>query len=332
MKKAIAIVSLILVFATTFSIMSCNNSHNKERENITDLEGTNESEKKNEIETTIEEEENREIKDVNYLIYADVEYNGTPELLPDVTEGKQINIISSHEKIFNLMKPQKSYQEKDFPSVKTFTVDKKEYTLEYYKTYETVSFSSEKMKNFSLYNAYERRHEYYVEYNVSTDELTFFMDMGLDLSHTGDLTDDEAKKRAEEIVSELYGSDTLNEYVVTLSFPTVSEGNRTEYKYTVVYTKYVYGLPTSDNIQITMNMLGELDAINAVKKGSLANAEKHLSKEEVDRALEFYNETFPAGEWFNSKPYLTIDSNGDYYIASMVSKNDRTNQIYINIQ
>ena len=313
MKKIIMILSLIFSFTIVFSLISCNGEiqENPEKsEEITEIK------------------KSREIKDVNYVIYADGEYQGAADMLSQIAKGKQIDIVSANQKNFNVTQLQKSHLDETVPSTQTFTVDKKDYTFEYSKTVETVSVSTERLKDFSQYNVYMQNGGLYAEYNTSTKELLMFANVGLDVSNEGNLTNDEAQKKAAEVISELYGRDTLNEYVVTLC----ESGIGTVHTYVFVYTRYIHGLPTSDDIEVTLNMLGEVYSVNATTKGSLKNAEKHLYKEEVDKALAFYYETFTTTEWSNSKPKLTVDANGDYYLASMVSKGNTTHQIYINLQ
>jgi hypothetical protein len=166
------------------------------------------------------------------------------------------------------------------------------------------------------------------QFRLQNNELIYFSNGKVDCRIQNELDAEVANKKAEEIIKEIYGENALDGY--TLHSSKASDDNN-EYVYYVTYKRYVYGVPGNDDIRVAFNMNGELSHIRALEKGSLANAEKDMSKEEVDKAIEFFNATFSDG-WSNTGLTLIVDSNGDYYIKTLVWKGDDAHYVYINVQ
>ena len=77
----------------------------------------------------------------------------------------------------------------------------------------------------------------------------------------------------------MYGEAILEEY---RQDNVIRTNNQLKNSYTVLYTKYVYGLRTLDDIEISINMQGEIIGINALYLGVFNNIEKELNKEQID--------------------------------------------------
>lgn len=91
-------------------------------------------------------------------------------------------------------------------------------------------------------------------------------------------------------------------------------------QYTVVYRKYVWGTPTNDTIQISVNMKGDVAGVNAKSMGMFSLAEEQLSKDSISDALSMLNKTF-SGEWGIGTTMLVLDAEGNYYISAQLSRN-----------
>ena len=146
---------------------------------------------------------------------------------------------------------------------------------------------------------------------------------------------EEAKEKAIAVITELYGADTFDEYKYKHTLVSTYNSSDKQDGYSVTYQRYVFGIPTDDDISVKFNMSGEVLAINARGKGKLANAEKDITKEQIDNAIKMVNEQF-SDKWSVHAPSIVIDSEGDYYVRIGISRNVNGQvtamQLYINVQ
>ena len=303
MKKIIVFLSLMLALIMIFSLISCNKKVEE-----------------NSIQTP-KASETKEKKAVAYVIYADYPLSESSSSLSSQIDEK-IAIKKASEKEFAINIPVNSFVDKTAPETKTITIDQKEYVLNYRQSTKTVS-SIPLFSENSYYDSADASAEFYLERN---ELISFYRDV--DCGIQNELDADVANKKAEEIIKEIYGENALSGY--TLHSSEASDANN-KYIYYVTYKRYVYGVPSNDDIRVAFNMNGELHSIRAIEKGSLANAEKDMTKEELVKAIEFFNATFSDG-WSNTGITLIVDANGDYYIKTLVWKGEDAHYVYINVQ
>lgn len=272
---------------------------------------------------------------VNYVIYADSVYAEELEnAFSNGEEGARLEIKNSGEK--NFMLDSRDKKEKDDTVEKTYTlkIDGKEYVIDYNNTYESAAANSEKMKEFARYNVYvSLTPQMYLEINASTNELKCFSTDAVDLkAGTGTFSADEAKSKAEDIIGEVYGTNTIDEYKY---YDTIVTDTESKKSYKVIYKRYVYDIQTAESISVTFNKDGEVFAITATKKGTLAKAEKEVKKKEIENAIAKLNDIF-SDEWNIHEPSLIRDVNGDYFIQCFIYRGANGDvekgHVYINVQ
>jgi hypothetical protein len=180
-------------------------------------------------------------------------------------------------------------------------------------------------------NKYEAEDWTCIEIDAITGELAFFSSKSGLKKEDGDLSEEQAKKIAEDTICKLYGANTLNEYKHRKTTKVENNGKF----YVNVYSKYVHGVLTNDDIEVCVNMKGEVTSINALYKGTLAGIENEVSQKDIEDALSAVEEYF--GDKWTIEDYKEIvsDSQGDYYICTfvyrMVDGARQSETIYINI-
>ena len=271
---------------------------------------------------------------VIYTIYADSSL-GVSSSIEGISE--QVSIKSATEKTFTFSKKTKTERHSSAVDNYEFTVAGQTYTIPFVESYETAADSSEKVRRYMQYNRYlSVETGILLETNIETKEVEMFSNPGqLRNNWEGDLTEAEAKEKAIAVITELYGADTFDEYKYKHTLVSTYNSSDKQDGYSVTYQRYVFGIPTDDDISVKFNMSGEVLAINARGKGKLANAEKDITKEQIDNAIKVVNEQF-SDKWSVHAPSIVIDSEGDYYVRIGISRNVNGQvtamQLYINVQ
>ena len=211
-------------------------------------------------------------------------------------------------------------------------IDGKSHNVNYIGSYADEVLLNDKFNILSAYDEYEGETCNF-QIRQSDNRLLFFFNRNMEkYLQEGDLTEEQAKEIAKEQLTLLYGSTVLSEYQQT---NVIRTDDQLKNSYTVVYTKYVYGLQTEDDISITLNMQGEIIGINASHLGVFNNAENELSKEHIDNAVSALNDNF-SKEWTIVGHRLVTDSKGDYYIRAngfLTSENgNEAIVIYVNVK
>ena len=102
----------------------------------------------------------------------------------------------------------------------------------------------------------------------------------------------------------------------------------------MVYRKYVWGTPTNDAIQISVNRNGEVVGVNAKYLGMYSLAENQIEKEAIANAISKLEATFSKA-WTINTTTLIIDAEGDYYISAQLSRTNAEEieafEVYINV-
>ncbi|MBQ8742684.1 MAG: hypothetical protein IJZ03_04890 [Clostridia bacterium] len=229
------------------------------------------------------------------------------------------------------------------PKQKTINIDGNDYELKLYDSYLNGGLSSSEntrlrsVGKFDRYRNTEGKFNTWAEFNHESGDLVFFMihDDGVNNEADPSFNSDAAKSKADRLIKELYGENTLKAYTHYKTF----EPNYDEYQpeYSVMYMRKVHGYETSETIMVRFNPDGSLNAINALSLGYFEGVEKEFTKNDVENAYKVLCDSLH-DSWTNiSKPELVIDTNGDYYICVYTSRpgNDGESslqQFYINIK
>ena len=206
----------------------------------------------------------------------------------------------------------------------TLVIDGKSYTVPFYRTYKNTENASDKVKQFTQYNSYmDVKTGYRVDINVETGEVEFFSDGNKEIENAeGTLGEEEAKEKVVSIITELYGAEIFDEYEYALIIPSTDSNSGKQKGYGVLYRRYVHGFEAeNDDIYVSINMNGELKNIDARHKGMLANAEKDITKAQIENAVKAYQEQYASSGWnVTDTPTIVVDSEGDYYAKFVISK------------
>ena len=267
-----------------------------------------------------------------YTIYYTSFLSGT---LTDTNKmGSTVKFKNVEQKDFSHVSRTESIINHKVETERSITVNGKSFPVFYQETWENSLISSRKYKKYGSYDSY-RNGGVFAEIRGETNELIFFLN--LDVNNkvpAGDMTEADAKQLAESVITSLYGTDTLQEYRYETTFCSRDE-HRDEY--TVLYIKYVWDIPTDEQINVTMNMNGEISCVNAKLLGLYSTAEKDLSKTDIENATQALQQSLPEN-WAIMDPSLILDSEGDYYIKAFVYDTKPTSEgiegstVYINVQ
>lgn len=320
MKKFIAIICMLLSLAM---FVSCAGNNIEEDQNSA-------------MATEIEEDQGNEMaidkEPVKYVIYTDYSLgNAVPN-----TDGSKLEIKSAEEKTFSF-KNEKVIERLDSAvDTYSFTVAGKTYKAKFSQSYETAAGASEKVRKYSKYSTYfdPMTTEIYITVNATTEEVEFFLNGGSDILYEdGDVTEERAKEIAEAIIKEMYGENALDKYEYISSNQSEMQEKK---RISVNYTRKVWGFNTEDTINVTLNMQGELYSINALGRGAMFNAEKEVTKEEIENAIAALKNNYSANWNMHDNATLVIDTEGDYYVRMGMSTKTEAGTVamltYINVQ
>ena len=220
--------------------------------------------------------------------------------------------------------------------IETLNVDNREYSLQYIKSFETAISASKRHSDYSQFDKYSLNGDPdngVVTINRATGAIETFYDFNVPVPSSGDITKEEACKKAEKILAELFGEDVLNQYKYVDKYIYEVSG------YTVAFKRYIYEMPTNDMIIISLNKAGDVYSINAKTKDICATAESDLQKIQIESAVSILKTSFPEGYSFNNNGEfnLTVDIYGNYYLEASVAYVDKNSQaynyhVYINLQ
>lgn len=264
----------------------------------------------------------------DYVIYC---YPATGEMIKVEQDSTDITFKDAETKVFSFSSKTEISKPSNVDNQKTLELNGKTYSLQYSRTYETALSSSNTFKDYSQFNAY-KNDTIRADTRVSTNELLFFTNLDEnDLQATGDLTESEAKNIAEATIRSLYGETVQQAYTYEQTIYTDTE---LAVQYTVVYRKYVWGTPTNDAIQISVNRNGEVVGVNAKYLGMYSLAENQIEKEAIADAISKLEATF-SKTWIINNTTLIIDAEGDYYISAQLSRTNAEEvealEVYINV-
>ena len=216
------------------------------------------------------------------------------------------------------------------------TIDGKTYSLNYVESYKIALSESEDHSQYSCFDKYfimkgdTKKGE--VTINQVTGEIATFHDYTVGSELEGPVTREEARKKAEELLSSLYGEEIFNYYKYN------EKSESSEYYFEL--TRYVFGIPANDVICIRMNKLGQVEYIGATSKWHYYNAEAKLTQAHIDAAIAELNKIYSDKYTIDSNITMVVDSKGYYFLKTMLSyysevradTHKHIRKLYINIQ
>ena len=291
------VIMLLVALSLSIVMISCNKDNKETQDN-------QETEK-----------ENKE-----YAIYLADSYSYDPLTL-ESKENAKVK-VSSEQKQFYLSTSDALERDENAPDTFVYNIGADEITCNFQETYE---MGSKKL------NRYMSEESTTIDIDVITGEIVFLSSNVERAKKDGELSEEQAEKIAEETICKLYGSNTLNGYKHWIT--TKKEENRKIYS--VVYSKYLHGILTNDDIEIRINMKGEVVSINALYKGTLLGIENEVSQKDIEDALSAVADFFGDKWTIDDYKEIVSDSQGDYYIRTfvyrMVDGERQSETIYINI-
>ena len=290
------VIMLILALSLSIIMVSCNKDNKETQDN-------QETEK-----------ENKE-----YAIYLGNTYSYDPLTL-ESNENTKVK-VSPEQKQFYLSKSEPLEKDENTPDTFVYNIGADEITCKFDKIYEM---------GVKKLNRYVSEDPVTIDIDISAGEIVFLSSNVERYEKDGNLSEEQANKIAEETICKLYGSNILNEYKRQ---PTIMYQNTN--CYAVCYSKYVHGMLTNDDIEIGVNMKGEVVTINAYYKGTLAGIENEVSQKDIEDALLAVEEYFGDKWTIDDYKQIVSDSQGDYYICTFVYRivdgARQSETIYINI-
>lgn len=259
--------------------------------------------------------------------------------LIDKNTGESVSLEQAESKIFSFYTKTEVVRPDNIPEQYSVTLGGKTYVLDYRSTLETVIASSEKFSKYGRLVEYQTEMDpdtspYTVRAEIRpyTNELLLFAILsGKALKARGNLTEEGARTAADAALLSLYGESAGQEYSYDT---TVYTDDQSVTQYTVVYRKVVWGMPTNDAIQISVNMKGEIVGINAKYLGMYSSAENDIQKSDLDNAAAVLREAL-SDSWTILETTLIIDSEGDYYIRALTARSTSDGldaaEVYINV-
>lgn len=196
--------------------------------------------------------------------------------------------------------------------------------MEYSATYRPKIADNEKFGSSKDFHEYMQDTKMRMRVNVATNELILFSD-AKKASIKGIISESSAISIADEVFKQVYGEDLRNEYKC-IGFV---DGSDTPYN--VTYVRQVFGMDTNEVIGISLNGNGDVFRIQAQMFRMYDDAEKDITKEEIDAAKKHLTEKLSSKYDIRSTE-LIINSEGDYYVRAYIWINNSFELAYVNVQ
>ena len=248
-----------------------------------------------------------------YVIYCDP---AAGDLGAEEMQAENVLFENAPHKDFSFAHKTNTERPSGTPDERTLILNGKTYSGQYSRTYETALAASEFFESYGRFHTY-RSDTVSMDFRASTGELMLFTNFD-EAARTarGDLTEREAKEITDALLRSLYGEEAATEYPHDTTLFTDSELG---VFYSVVYRKQVWGMPTKDAIQISVNMQGEILDINAKYLGLFSLAETRLTEKNISDALAVLQSAF-SQNWSILDTKLVMDAEGEYFLSALLEK------------
>ncbi len=313
MKKLLAL-SLILI------MLLCSCSAPKKKEN-NDTGGKNDTEDVK--------------KPLTYTIYTSGSDDALADNLSDETYARFESLSSLKLGKFS---SSNLYVNKNRPQERKFKIGDAEYTMEYKASSNSI-FSGKKnadMIDFGEYDLYRAKNgtdSISIEVRPQTDIITKFFDFGTNVRVDGDFTEDQALEMATALFKEIYGENVFKEYRLTNLYTANGQFDKS---INIFFRRMIHGYATSDTVYFTINRRGELQGMTAPKMFLFKDAEKEVSKADIQAAEKVLRDSVNDDWDLYGGVALFKGTDGRIYIC-IVGRNDKLSgenyeqSFYINV-
>lgn len=277
-------------------------------------------------------------KQVQYTLYIS-SFDGNSSTVPDVKENVKLGNISEKDFTFasgNFFENPKADKQKEI------TFDGKTVVLPIQCSYTTSISGSEIGKKYSIGKIdsyWNDDAKVSAEFRQGTGQIVSYLN-SKEKKTEGDITEDIAREKADSLIVELYGRETLKKY----SNVTVTDLSKTTHQhnlgngYNFIYRRYLHGYKTGESIMITISRRGTLYGINALKMNLFDGAEEKISKADIEAAEKALRSSLNDHWNWSKNVTIKIDSTGQYFINIVGTKDPDENgmcyepcDFYINI-
>lgn len=196
----------------------------------------------------------------------------------------------------------------DAPAQASITLDGKTYTLDY----------KESSENTFLGYDYDEYSDGTVTFRLSINDrkLLYFCDNSN--GENGNLSKTDALKKSEAIISELYGTDTLNKFDIE----NITSQEKDKYSsYIVTHTMIMLHCCTDVIITIEIDTNGSVRLLNAPMLDSSFETDIAYLENEIYNANNFILDNMHS-TCVNQYPKLIVDSSKNYYFQCEISLPD----------
>lgn len=202
----------------------------------------------------------------------------------------------------------------DAPASRTVTLAGQQYALEHQRSYNTPLSTADDAQlssrgKFEKYRSGENDTIIEAVFRRDTDELLFFYNSNESHKY-GQLSEDTAVQLADATLAEVFGAKIAAEYSRRV---VIKPKNSSFSAYTVVYTKYICGYPTTDDIEITYNTKGNLMSINAKTLGVFDTIEDRITAKKIENAKNALLDSISDRYTLHSE-FLALDADGNCYL------------------
>lgn len=155
----------------------------------------------------------------------------------------------------------------------------------------------------------------FVKYRLSDNQLIFYNSFSSKKRPAeGNTTIEEAKVIAEKLFASMYGNETASVYRLDSTIETQS-------LYRFIFTRYLYGYPTNDQIIIFINKNGELYGINAETLNVYDDVVKVIGEKDIKNAINNIKIIYPENKYtvLEDKYKISIDVKGEFYLYTQIT-------------
>ena len=193
----------------------------------------------------------------------------------------------------------------------------------------------ESLRNVSEWDCYKTEDRgYLLDIYPQTKEVRFFFDKEASRKVSPNkITDEEAKNIAYDILVNLYGKETADEYA---AYSSILESSNQQNTRAILFSKYIGKYRLEDDILIFLNNYGEIGAINATKKGSCNHIIGKVTESQIQAAENKVKELFADKNATFTVHGVEVGEDGIPYLCMSVGIPDENGKVqyrfyYINI-
>ena len=191
-----------------------------------------------------------------------------------------------------------SFEDEQLSATRELTLGEKTRRLDYRSSYTTAAINchNSAQQQRCIFDRYVDGDEVFVTFHRCTGEVSVFAETAK-VRIQGDLTEQQAVTKSEELIKSLYGKEFFTE---DICMEIQSSNDGINDLLCVTYCKTLCGYPTEDKVAVSWYLNGKLAAINAQSKGTFRGMEQSFTREQLELAeqtvLSAISESWSCGE------------------------------------